>query len=242
MNISSVGSSNSLDLISLLSKQSRSRGSGGSTGSDPTSDSVSISMQAQFMQGAQQFQTDFKDLGSKIQSGDLEGAKKAYATMQDKIQGHQPPGGGDDPMAKAFAAIGKALASGDTKAAQSAYQSMQTQMESMASMMKSMMGGSTNGSSSTNSIGQDMDELGKLIDSGNLDRAKNLFKSMQSKMKAHDNSTQNAQSQSAGSSTDIESLFNSLGNSLNSNDLSSAQDTWNNLIKQFQGSGNTMLG
>lgn len=238
MNISSVGASNSLDLISLLSKRSRSSGSGGSTGSDPTSDSVSLSMQAQFMQGAQQFQTDFQDLGSKIQSGDLEGAKKAYAAMKDKIKGHQPPGGGDDPMAQGFAAIGKALDSGDTKAAQSAYQSMQTKMESMASMM----GGSTNGSSSTNSIGQDMDELGKLIDSGNLDAAKSLLKSMQSKMKAHEHSTQNAQSQSAGSSTDIESLFNSLGKSLDSNNLSSAQDTWNNLIMQFQGSGKTTLG
>ena len=240
MNISSVGASNSLDLISLLSKQSRSSGSGGSTGSDPTSDSISLSMQAQFMQGAQQFQTDFQDLGSKIQSGDLEGAKKAYAAMQDKIKGHQPPGGGDDPMAQGFAAIGKALDSGDTKAAQSAYQSMQTKMESMASMMKSMMDGSTNGGSSTNSIGQDMDQLGKLIDSGNLDSAKSLFKSMQSKMKAHSN--QSAQSQSAGSSTDIESLFSSLGKSLDSNDLSSAQDTWSNLIMQLQSGGNTTLG
>jgi soluble cytochrome b562 len=239
MNISSVGASNSLDLISLLSKQSRSSGSGSSTGTDATSDSVSLSMQAQFMQGAQQFQTDFQDLGSKIQSGDLEGAKKAFAAMQDKIKGHQPPGGGDDPMAQGFAAIGKALDSGDTKAAQSAYQSMQTQM---ASMMKSMMGGSTSGSSSTNSIGQDMDELGKLIDSGNLDSAKSLLKSMQSKMKAHHHPTQNAQSKSTGSSTDIESLFNSLGKSLDSNDLSSAQDTWSNLIKQLQGGGNTPLG
>jgi hypothetical protein len=199
-------------------------------------------MQAQFMQGAQQFQTDFQDLGSKIQSGDLEGAKQAYAAMKDKIKGHQPPGGGDDPMAQGFAAIGKALDSGDTKAAQSAYQSMQTKMESMASMMKSMMGDSTNDSSSTNSIGQDMNELGKLIDSGNLDGAKSLLKSMQSKMKAHHPSTQNAQSQSTASSTDIESRFNSLGKSLDSNDLSSAQDTWSSLIKQLQGSGNTTLG
>jgi hypothetical protein len=242
MNISSVAASNSLDLISLLSKQSRSSRTGGGTGSDPTSDSVSLSMQAQFMQGAQQFQTDFQNLGSKIQSGDLEGAKKAYAVMQDKIKGHQPPGGGDDPMAQDFAAIGKALNSGDTKAAQSAYQSMLTKMESMATMMKSMLGGSTNGSSSTNSIGQDMDELGKLIDSGNLESAKSLLKSMESKLKAHQHSTQNAQSQSAGSSTDIESLLNSLGKSLDSNNLSSAQDIWSHLIKQFQDSGNTTLG
>jgi hypothetical protein len=65
---------------------------------------------------------------------------------------------------------------------------------------------------------------------------------MQSKMKAHHPSTQNAQSQSTASSTDIESRFNSLGKSLDSNDLSSAQDTWSSLIKQLQGSGNTTLG
>jgi hypothetical protein len=87
-----------------------------------------------------------------------------------------------------------------------------------------------------------MDELGKLIDSGNLDSAKSLLKSMQSKLKAHHPSTQNAQSQSTASSTDIASLFNSLGKSLDSNNLSSAQDTWSNLIRQLQGSGNTTLG
>jgi soluble cytochrome b562 len=251
MNISSVGASSSLDLISLLSKQSRSSGSGGSTGSDPTSDSVSLSMQAQFMQGAQQFQTDFNSLGSALQSGDLAGAKKAYSALQNDIQANQPAGGGNDPMAQGLAAIGKALDSGDTKSAQTAYNSMQTQMDKMASMIQGMMSGSSSGVSSTsstsgttnsNSFQQDMDELGKLIDSGNLDGAKSLLKSMQSKMKAHDNSTQNAQSQSTDSNTDIESLFNSLGNSLNSNDLSAAQNAWNNLIKQFQGSGNTTLG
>jgi soluble cytochrome b562 len=251
MTISSVGASNSIDLISLLSKQSRSSGSGSSTGADATSDSVSLSMQAQFMQGAQQFQTDFSSLGSALQSGDLAGAKKAYSALQNDIQANQPAGGGNDPMAQGFAAIGKALDSGDTKAAQTAYDSMQTQMDKMASMIQGMMSGSTSGVSSTsstsgttssNSFQQDMDELGKLINSGNLDGAKSLLKSMQSKMKAHDNSTQNAPSQSAGSNTDIESLFDSLGKSLNSNDLSSAQDTWNNLIKQFQSSGNTTLG
>ena len=154
-------------------------------------------------------------------------------------------------MAQGFAAVGKALDSGDTKGAQTDYDSMQTQMDKMASMIQGLMSGSTSGVSSTsstsgttnsNSFQQDLDELGKLINSGNLDGAKSLLKSMQSKMKAHQHSTQGTQSQSSGSSTDIESLFNSLGNSLNSNDLSSAQDTWNNLIKPFQGSGNTTLG
>jgi ribosomal protein S20 len=199
-------------------------------------------MQAQFMQGAQQFQTDFSSLGSALQSGDLAGAKKAYAALQNDIQANQPVGGGNDPLAQEFAAIGKALDSGDTKAAQAAYDSMNTQMDKMASMMKSKMSGSTEGGSGTNSIGQDMDELGKLIDSGNLDGAKSLLKSMESKMKDHQHSTQDTQSQSSSSSTDIKSLFNSLSNSLNSNDLSSAQETWNNLIQQFQGIGKTTLG
>jgi ribosomal protein S20 len=238
MNISSVGASNSLDLISLLSKQSRSRGSGGGTVSDPASDTLSLSMQAKFLQGAQPFQADFQALGSKLQSGDLEGAKQVYAAMQDKIKGHQPPSGGDDPMAQGFAALGKALESGDTQAAQSAYHSMQTKMESMASRM----GASTHGGFGANAIGQDMDQLGKLIETGDLDGANSLLNSMQSRMKAHPHPPQNAQGPSAGSSTDIESLFNSLGNSLGSNDLSSAQDTWSNLVKQLQGSGNTTLG
>lgn len=227
MNISSVGASSSLDLISLLSKQRRASGSGES-GTDATSDSVSLSMQAQFMQGAAQLQADFQNLGSAIQSGDLESAKKAYATMQDKMSSHRPPSGGDDPMAQDFAALGKALDSGDTQAAQSAYKAMQTKMD----QMKSMMGAS----SSSTSMGQDMDELGKLIDSGNLNAAKSLFKSMQSKMRTHQATTQKAQA------TDLESLFSSLGTALNSNDLSSAQDSWNTLLQQIRPSGNSSVG
>ena len=58
-----------------------------------------------------------------------EGAKKAYAAMQEKMQAHQKSG--DDPMASDFAAIGSALATGDVSAAQTAWDTMQERLQNM---------------------------------------------------------------------------------------------------------------
>jgi hypothetical protein len=226
MQVSSVGASQSLDLVSLLAARRRAATSTG-TSSDATTDTLTLSLQAQVLAqpaGADSFQTDFDALGTALQSGDLNAAKKAYATMQEKLKAHQPPGGGDDPMGSSFAAIGKALDTGDTSTAQSAWSSLKTQFASMG------------GSGRTNPFEQDLNALGKLIDAGNLDGAKSLFKTMQSRMQAHRASAQNSSTRdtSTQDGTDVDSAFSALGSALQSSDLSSAQKAWQSLIQQFQ--------
>lgn len=134
MDISSIGASNiqALNLISLLGSSSSSSNSddllsllGGQT------DSVSLSAQGQWLSRAQEsnpFKADFDNLGSLISSGDTEGAKAAYAAMQEKMQARQ---GADDPMASDFAAIGTALESGDADAAQAAWSALSEKLQSM---------------------------------------------------------------------------------------------------------------
>lgn len=131
MNISSVGASQSLDLMALLSKKRRTSTSGAND-TDATTDTLSLSMQAQVLaqsQGANPFRADFENLGKLIDSGDLDGAKKAYAAMQEKLQDHASDRSGTDPMADGFAALGRALDSGDTTAAQSAWTTLMKEMQ-----------------------------------------------------------------------------------------------------------------
>jgi len=226
MQVSTVGASQSLDLVSLLAARRRAATSTG-TGSDATTDTLTLSLQSQLLAqpaGAGSFQTDFDALGTALQSGDLDTAKKAYATMQEKLKAHQPPGGGDDPMGSAFAAIGKALDAGDTSTAQSAWSSLKTQLASM------------DGSSGTNPFEQDLNALGKLIDAGNLDGAKSLFKTMQSRMHAHQASGQNNTNQDSSTQdgSDVASAFSAVGSALQSGNLSSAQTAWQSLLQQLQ--------
>jgi hypothetical protein len=70
----------------------------------------------------------FKQLNDAISSGDLSGAQKAFA----QIQQNAPAGAANDPnnpLAKAMSQIGDALSSGDLSKAQSALSSMQSQMK-----------------------------------------------------------------------------------------------------------------
>lgn len=226
MILSSVGASQSLDLISLMTTK-RSGSSGGSTDTDATSDSLTLSLSAQVLsqaQGSNPFQTDFDNLGSLIDSGDLAGAKKAYAAMQAKMQAHSASDGSTDPLADAFTAIGKALDSGDATAAKSAFAAMQTQL--------STMGGAGASQSGTDPFQQDMAKLGKLIDSGDLAGAKSLLQTIESRRQAHQPPTSSA-SQSA-SGTDASTSFSALSSALQAGDLSSAQAAWTALMKDLQ--------
>ena len=101
MNVSSIGTTQTQALASLFSylnsTSSTSSTSDTSSTTDLASDTLSISSQAQAMsqvQGSDPFQTDFANLGKLIQSGDLAGAQKAYAAMQQKMQANQPAGSG----------------------------------------------------------------------------------------------------------------------------------------------------
>ncbi len=82
---------------------------------------------------------DFKDLASALQSGDLSGAQKAFAAMQQsqpnfsattQTQNAQQASV-QNPLAADFSALGKALQSGDLTAAQAAFKQLQLDMQSV---------------------------------------------------------------------------------------------------------------
>jgi DNA-binding FadR family transcriptional regulator len=85
-----------------------------------------------------QWKQDFKQLASALQDGDLAGAQKAFKALQQLQQSNQPGGqssngqqasSGNNPIQDDFAALGKALNSGDLNAAQSAFSQLQSDMQ-----------------------------------------------------------------------------------------------------------------
>jgi len=85
-----------------------------------------------------QWMQDFKQLASALQSGDLTGAQKAYAALQQLQQSNQPGGqssngqpasSSNNPLQNDFAALGQALSSGDLSTAQSAFSQLQSDMK-----------------------------------------------------------------------------------------------------------------
>ncbi|MBI1395885.1 MAG: hypothetical protein GC151_07880 [Betaproteobacteria bacterium] len=77
--------------------------------------------QAAAVSNWQQRQQNFKSLVSAVQSGDLGGAQKAYASLASGARGASA----NSPLAQ----IGKALQSGDLAGAQQALQSLQDSRE-----------------------------------------------------------------------------------------------------------------
>ena len=141
MTVSSIGSSSSAQSLYLQYLQSLLGSS--SAGSDvlsslqdDSSDSLSISPQAQWMsqnQSSNPLKADMDKLGQLIQSGDISGAKDAFAKIQEHLQAHQSTSSKDsDPMGTALAALGTALDSGDASSAQKAWTSLQQTFQNQA--------------------------------------------------------------------------------------------------------------
>jgi hypothetical protein len=84
----------------------------------------------------QKFWQGFNKLLTSLQSGDVDGANRAYSTLQQLLPNSSGSlqtqnlqnGGGQNSFATDFAALGKALDSGDLSAAQSAFQKLQQDM------------------------------------------------------------------------------------------------------------------
>jgi hypothetical protein len=217
--LSSLGASNvqAVNLISLLNRSNTDTSNDAlSTSLDSQADSLTLSSQGQWAsraQGANPFKTDFEALGKLIDSGDLAGAKKAFAAMMAKMQAHQKDD--QNPLATDFAALGKALAGGDTTAATAAYQAMQTDLKSLeASQGASASGGS-------NPFQTDLANLGKLLDAGDTTGAKAAFDAMQTKMKAH------GHHHKAGGA--VATDFEALGKALDAGDNTAASSAFKTL-------------
>jgi hypothetical protein len=89
-----------------------------------------------------QLKQDFKQLATALQSGNLAGAQKAFKGLQQLLQSNQsgsqssnkqPASSSNNPIQSDFAALGKALASGNLSSAQSAFSQLQTDMQAAGS-------------------------------------------------------------------------------------------------------------
>jgi ribosomal protein S20 len=72
----------------------------------------------------------FKDLAQALQSGDLQGAQQAFATIQSarnaRTNATQTTNGGNSTIQDAFNSLGQALQSGDLQGAQQAFNTLQS--------------------------------------------------------------------------------------------------------------------
>ena len=71
----------------------------------------------------QKVRSDFSDLSTAFQSGDLAQAQQAFATLQSDL----PSNISNTPGGQALSAVGQALQSGDLSGAQQAFQALQNQ-------------------------------------------------------------------------------------------------------------------
>lgn len=226
MSISSIGAYN----VQALNQLYR-LGSSGTHPQDSAStklglgeDSLSFSTSAEMlsrMQGAGSFKADFEGLGDKLQSGDLEGAKQAFAAMQKKMQSLPKPGG-SEAIENSFSDLGKALDTGDTEGAQKAWNTLQTEFKRRMEGAAGMAMGSGQGG-----FQADFSALGELLDKGNLDEAKQAYKVMKKKLQA-------ASPRSDPKASTMKSTFAELGKALESGDTTAAKEAWSTLAKDLQ--------
>jgi hypothetical protein len=192
-------------------------------------------------------QADLKQLGSALQSGDLNGAQQAYNTLA--ALGQSGPFANSEPFSKssraqAFDTIGQALQAGDLAGAQAAFATLTGSQKNSATsqatqaayvILTGTQPSSTTATGSASSIYQqlqayrqqrlaDLADLGKALQSGDLAGAQSAFAALTALGQTGPN--QNGQTFSR---TDREQDFQALGKALQSGDLAGAQAAFANL-------------
>lgn len=195
---------------------------------------------------------DLKQLGSALQSGDLNGAQQAYNTLA--ALGQSGPFANSEPFAKssraqAFDAIGQALQDGDLAGAQAAFATLignqnnsATSAQETPAAFVNLTGTQPSNTSATgnaSSIYQqlqayrqqrlaDLAALGKALQSGDLSGAQSAFDALTALGQTGPN--KNGQTFSRA---DREHDFQAIGQALQSGDLAGAQSAFANLSATF---------
>ena len=188
-------------------------------------------------------QTDLKQLGSALQSGDLAGAQQAYNTLA--ALGQSGPFANSEPFSKssrvqAFNAIGEALQAGDLARAQTSFATL-TGNESKSATSEQATIVSLTGAQSSNasSIYQqlqayrqqrlaDLAQLGQALQSGDLAGAQSAFNALTALGQTGPN--RNGQ---VFSRADRAQDFQAIGQALQSGDLAGAKSAFANLSGTF---------
>jgi len=197
----------------------------------------------------QQVRKDFASLKSSLNSGDLGGAQKAFATLTQDLQsvtqaqtGQQA--GTNSTLDDDLSAIGTALQKGDITGAQNAFQTLQKDMQQMR---QAQGGQKTHGAhhhrhhhhggsaeNTTSSPFADLSAIGSALQSNDLSGAQNAFATLQQDLGT--TGSQNATATSGTPTATSGSDLTALGNALQSNDLSGAQNAFATLMKDLQNS------
>ena len=164
--------------------------------------------QANWQNNFSQVRQGFKSLASALQSGDLTGARQAFAALQQSLPnssaGNQTqtgqPGSGQNQFATDFTALGQALQSGNVTQAQKALATLQQDMQSVqghhhrhrhhhgsAGTQSTNSSTSNSSAQSTNVSGQsqfatDFSALGQALKTGDLSGARAAFATLQQDM------------------------------------------------------------
>ena len=130
-------------------------------------------------------------------------------------------------MQQEFQQLGQALQSGNLSAAQSDF----------TAMLQVGQNSSTSSTQSSNPISQEFNQLAQNLKSGNLSAAQTdysqLQQNMQSQMQAH-HSHHHHHGGGSGGASDVNQLFQELGQELQAGNLSTAQQTYASLQQDFQ--------
>ena len=116
--------------------------------------------------GWQQVMNDFSQVGQSLQSGDLAGAQKAFATLQEDMQNVGQSQSGQSQSSQQQSALdqlGQALQSGDLAGAQQAFAALKTSHHHHHSGGTQGTGGDSGGSST---IKNDFNTLATALQSG----------------------------------------------------------------------------
>ena len=193
-------------------------------------------------------QTDLKQLGSALQSGDLAGAQQAYSALA--VLGEGGPFANSEPFSKssrvqAFNAIGEALQAGDLARAQASFATLTGNQSNSSTSgqatIVSLTGPQPSSAAADNasSIYQqlrayrqqrlaDLTQLGQALQSGDLAGAQSAFNALTALGQTGPN--KNGQ---AFSRVDRAQDFQAIGQALQSGDLAGAQSAFANLSGTF---------
>lgn len=181
--------------------------------------------------GWQQVMNDFSQVGQSLQSGDLAGAQKAFATLQEDMQNVGQSQSGQSQSSQQQSALdqlGQALQSGDLAGAQQAFAALKTSHHHHHSGGTQGTGGDSGGSST---IKNDFNTLATALQSGDLTGAQKAFATLQQDMQ-NTGQTQSAQQTSQTSQQNND--FNTLAKALQSGDLTGAQQAFTSLMQDAQ--------
>ena len=130
----------------------------------------------------QQFQQQFLKLGQDLQSGSLPQAQGDFATLQQTVPAGSPlaassSASGSSPISQEFSQLAKDLRSGNLSAAQSDYSNIQqtAQRNGLQGMHGHHHHHASDSSQGPSAASQDFSQLGRDLQSGNLQSAQQAY-------------------------------------------------------------------